>query len=332
MSFVSISASAQNMKKNLFALSLLITSFLFSNASAQAFPTKTIKIISPTPVGSSSDMLARVLIDQIQKDSGTTWLVENHPGALGTIAADMVARAQPDGHTLHLSSVSTHAQVPFLMKKVPYNVTKDFEHVARLAVFEWLIVANPGKGYDTIQDLVAAAKAAPGKLNFAYGTASSLAGMAEFNKLAGIDAVGVAYKGQPPALTDIAGGRIDYMLVDVNVSAALILSKKLKPLAVSSPKRAPLLPDVPTMPEAQFPGFEFIGWVGLSAPAKTPPTSVQWISEQVRRALANPEVIRRLTAAAITPAYMSTTDFNVFIEQELARWGIRIPAAGIQPE
>ena len=301
-------------------------------AAAQSFPAQPIKIVSPTPAGSSSDLLARVLADQIQKDTGSTWLVENRPGALGTIASEQVARATPDGYTLHLSSVSTHAQVPYLMKNVPYNVTKDFEHVARLAVFEWLIVADPKKGYNTLQDLIATAKKSPGKLNFAYGTASSLAGMAEFNKLAGIEAVGVAYKGQPPALTDVAGGRIDYMLVDVNVSAPLIISGRLKALAVTSPKRAPTLPNIPTMAEAGMPNFEFIGWVGLSAPAKTPPSAVQWISQQARAALARPEVMKRLTDAAITPAYLPTADFKTFIDEELVRWGRRIPSAGILPE
>ncbi|MDO8280138.1 MAG: tripartite tricarboxylate transporter substrate binding protein [Burkholderiaceae bacterium] len=320
------------MKKIVVTLGALAALLCALPSAAQTFPAQPVKIISPTPAGSSSDMLARVLADQIQKDTGSTWLVENRPGALGTIASEQVARAPADGYTLHLSSVSTHAQVPFLMKNVPYNVTKDFEHVARLAVFEWLIVADPKKGYNTLQDLIAAAKKSPGKLNFAYGTASSLAGMAEFNKLAGIEAVGVAYKGQPPALADVAGGRIDYMLVDVNVSAPMIMGGRLKPLAVTSPTRAPRLPNVPTMAEAGMPGFEFIGWVGLSAPAKTPAAAVQWISQQVRIALSKPDVIKRLTDAAITPAYMPTPEFKTFIDDELARWGRRIPAAGIRPE
>lgn len=319
------------MKKYLIALATVMVSLAFSPAQAQNFPAKPIKLVMPTPAGSSSDALARMLAEQLQKDTGATIVVENKPGALGTIAAEHVARSPADGYTLLVSSVSTHAQVPHLMKKVPYDAMRDFEHVSRLAAFEWLIVADPAK-YNSLQDLIAAAKKAPGKLSFAYGTASSLAGVAEFNKVAGIEALGVAYKGQPLALTDVAGGRVDYMLVDVNVSAPMIAGGKLKPLAVAAPRRAPVLPNVPTMAEAGLPTFEFIGWVGLSAPAKTPPAAIHWISENVRTALAKPELSKRLTEAAITPAYMPTAEFRSYVETELGRWGRRVTAAGIQPE
>lgn len=319
------------MKKYLIAFAAVMASLLFNPAWSQSFPSKPIRIVMPTPAGSSSDALARMLAEQLQKDTGATFLVENKPGALGTIAAEQVARSAPDGYTLLVSSVSTHAQVPYLMKKVPYDPVRDFEQVSRLAAFEWLIVADPSK-YNTLQDLIAAAKKSPGKLSFAYGTASSLAGVAEFNKLAGIEALGVAYKGQPPALTDIAAGRVDYMLVDVNVSAPMIAGARLKPLAVAAPRRAPLLPTVPTMGEAGLPAFEFIGWVGLSAAAKTPPAVVQWLSDHVRVALANPELTKRMIDAAITPAYMPAPEFKAYVETEVARWGRRIPAAGIQPE
>jgi Uncharacterized protein conserved in bacteria len=318
------------LKKFLIALAAAAAT-LAAPVGAQSFPAKPIKIVMPTPAGSSSDALARMLGEQIQKDTGASVVVENRPGALGTIAADLVARSAPDGYTLHMSSVSTHGQVPHLLKKVPYDAIKDFEHVARLAVFEWLIVADPAK-YKSLQDLVAAAKKEPGKLTFAYGTASSLAGVAEFNKLAGIEALGVGYKGQPLALTDVAAGRVDYMLVDVNVSAPMIAGGRLKPLAVAAPKRAPLLPQVPTMAEAGMPAFEFIGWVGLSAPANTPPATVKWISDHVQAALAKPELYKRLTGAAITPAFMPTAEFKGFVASEVTRWGKRISEAGIQPE
>ncbi len=321
------------MKKYLIAIAAAVAT-LAAPVSAQNFPSKPIKIVMPTPAGSSSDALARMLGEQLQRDAGVTVLVENRPGALGTIASEQVARSAPDGYTLHMSSVSTHAQVPYLMKKVPYDALKDFEHVSRVAVFEWLIVADPSKGYHTVQDLIAAAKKAPGKLTFAYGTASSLAGVAEFNRLAGIEALGVAYKGQPPALADVAGGRIDYMLVDVNVSAPMIAAGKLKPLAVAAPERAPLLPNVPTIAQAEpsLSSFEFIGWVGLSAPAKTPAATVRWISDRVGEALAKPELRKRLLEAAITPAYLGPDEFTGYVQAELGRWGKRIPAAGIQPE
>lgn len=318
------------MKKILMALAAA-GAMLALPAGAQGFPSKPIRIVMPTPAGSSSDALARMLGEQVQKDTGTSIVVENRPGALGTIAAELVGRSPADGYTLHMSSVSTHAQVPHLLKKVPYDANKDFEHVARLAVFEWLIVADPAK-YNSLNDLIAAARKAPGKLSFAYGTASSLAGVAEFNKLAGIDALGVAYKGQPLALTDVAGGRVDYMLVDVNVSAPMIAAGKLKPLAVAAPKRAPLLPNVPTMAESGVPAFEFIGWVGLSAPAGTPPATVKWIADHAKAALDKPELSKRLIDAAITPAFMPTEEFKKFVAGEVTRWGKRIDAAGILPE
>jgi len=259
-------------------------------------------------------------------------VVENRPGALGTIAAQYVARAEPDGYTLLVSSVSTHAQVPYLLKSVPYDIVKDFTQVSKIASFEWLVVADPKKGYKDLQGLISAAKKEPGKLNFGYGTASALAGIAEFNRMAGIEAEGVAYKGQPLVLTDLIGGRIDFMLVDVNVSRTLIEAKQVQPLATANTKRAALLPDVPTMAEAGLPGFEFTGWVGFSAPANTPADRVQWIADHVKTALENPEVSKRLLDIAITPDYLPPEQFSKFVANEVKRWGERIPAAGIEPQ
>ena len=163
------------MKKILMALAAA-GAMLALPAGAQGFPSKPIRIVMPTPAGSSSDALARMLGEQGPNATRTSTAAANRPGALGTIAAELVGRSPADGYTLHMSSVSTHAQVPHLLKKVPYDANKDFEHVARLAVFEWLIVADPAK-YNSLNDLIAAARKAPGKLSFAYGTASSLAGV-----------------------------------------------------------------------------------------------------------------------------------------------------------
>lgn len=320
------------MKRVLVMAVALLASVVAPAALGQAYPSKVVRIVSPTPAGSSSDVLGRVLTEELHRDSGHTFIVENRPGALGAIAADVVAHAPPDGHTFLISSISTHAQAPFLVKNLRYDPVTDFEPVCRLALFQWLIVSDPALGFASVKDLIAAAKAAPGKLTFAYGAASALAGISEFNKMAGIEALGVAYKGQPLALNDIMGGRVSYMLVDVNVSAPLINSEKIKGLAVTNDRRSPLIPNVPTFPEAGMPVFEFIGWTGLSAPAKTPPAVVRWMSDRVQAALARREVADRLNGIAIIPAHLPPAEFNAFMQRELSLWGRRIKAAGIQPE
>ncbi|MDP3138637.1 MAG: tripartite tricarboxylate transporter substrate binding protein [Burkholderiaceae bacterium] len=317
--------------KLLFVLLMGCLSLHATNAAAQAYPTGVVKIIAPNPPGSANDNVARIVAEELSRSSGASFVVENRPGGQGIIATEAVKRAPADGYTLLITSIS-NVQAPFLIKNLSYDPVADFTPIARLAVFQWLFVANPDLGLKSMADLVDAAKAAPRKLSFAYGAPSAQAGVTEFNKLVGIEVVGIAYKGQPPALPDLIAGRTHYMLIDVNVSAPLIKSGKLKGLAVTDTRRSPLLPDVPTMAEAGIPAFHFVGWTGISAPANTPPRIVEWLSTQVVAALNRPHVVEKLNAMGITPAPLPADQYKSLIQQELPVWERRIKGAGLVPE
>jgi tripartite-type tricarboxylate transporter receptor subunit TctC len=316
------------------ALLFAIASILFAVAPAQAdpYPSRPIRIVTPTPAGSVSDALARVISEELQKDTGTVVIIDNRAGGMGVIGSEVVAHAAPDGYTLLVSAISTHAQAPYLVKNLPYDPIRDFEPVCRLALFQWLLVSDPALGFTDAQSLIDAAKAKPGSLNFAYGSGSALASVVSFNRMFGIDAVGVGYKGQPQALMDIAAGRVSYMLVDSSVSASLINAGKLKALAVASDSRSALVPNVPTFKEAGIRGVEFVGWVGLSAPAKTPLEVRQWVSEKVAVILAKPQIVAKLQSLGILPAHQPPDEFGRYVQSEMAIWGKRITEAGIQPE
>lgn len=318
------------MKKLFNALALFLC--LVTAAAAQTYPLRPIRIITPTPAGGVSDILARVIADELQRDTGATVVIDNRGGGMGVIGSEAVMHAPPDGYTYLVSAISTHAQAPFLIKNLRYDPIKDFEPVARLALFQWLLVSDPSLKFNTPSDLIAAAKAKPGSLTFAYGSGSALASVVAFNRAVGIEGVAVGYKGQPQALLDIAAGRVSYMLVDSSVSAPLINDGKIKALAVASASRSSLVPSVPTFQEVGIGGVEFVGWVGLSAPAKTPVAVRQWMSDRVRAILARPAIASRLQGLGILPAHQGPEDFGRYVRSEIDLWGKRITEAGIKPE
>ncbi|MGE3861232.1 MAG: Bug family tripartite tricarboxylate transporter substrate binding protein [Burkholderiaceae bacterium] len=302
-------------------------------AAAQEYPlAEPVKIIVPFSAGSSTDLLARAVAEELRKSTGGTFVVENRAGALGTIGAGMVARAKPDGYTLLLSSTATNSSPQFLFKSLPYDSLKGFEHVSRLALFQWMLVADPTLGYKSAKDLQAAGRANPGKLTYAYGSASSQVGGSALSKLLGIDALGVAYKAQPAALSDVAGNRISFMVVDVGVASPFVKTNKVQALAIANKKRSPLIPDVPTFEETGLPAFEFVGWAGLAAPAGTPDRVVQFLSQHVQTALASPDLVSKLSGMGIDAAPLPSRDFTQFVAEQYEFWGKRVADAGIPPQ
>jgi tripartite-type tricarboxylate transporter receptor subunit TctC len=304
----------------------------FSALAQSTYPNRPIRLVVPTPAGSVSDVAIRVIADDIQKETGAVFVVDNRAGGLGVIGTEAVQHAQPDGYTFLASAISTHAQAPYLIKNLRYDPVRDFEPVSRLILVQWALVADPALKFKGYQDLVASAKARPKALAFGYGTVSALASVAAFNNQFGIDALPVPYKGQPLALMDIAAGRVSYMLVDTNVSAALINEGKVQALAIASESRSPLLPNVPTFKELGVNGVEFVGWLGLHAPARTPRPVRQWMSDQVQKALAKPAVVDRLKALGVLPGHQNPDQFDRFVRSELDLWQKRITDAGIKPE
>jgi tripartite-type tricarboxylate transporter receptor subunit TctC len=301
-----------------------------SAAHAQTYPTKPVHVIVPFTPGSATDVVARTVAQALSTRMGQVFVVENRPGAGGTIGANLVAKAAPDGYTLLVNS-SGHTVNPSIYPSLPFDTAKDFTGVSLLAEQPNILVVAPSKGWKTAGDLVKAAKAEPGKLSYASAGAGSATHMnaEKFRVSAGIDAVHIPYKGTPEALTDTMNGRVDYFFAPVIAALPMVRDNRVTALAVGSAKRASVLPDVPTTEEAGYPGSAYNFWVGMLAPAGTPPAIVERLNKEVTAALASPEVKDRLAALGADAAPMPAADFDKMIAQELKDNAALVKQAGI---
>jgi tripartite-type tricarboxylate transporter receptor subunit TctC len=289
-----------------------------STASAQAWPTRAIQLISPFTAGNANDTVARVVLDQVSRQLGQVFVIENRPGGGGTIGPAFVAKADPDGYTLLLHSSSLSSQV-VLHKTLPYDALRDFAPVVLFGIQPNVLVVAPSRGFNTVADLIAAAKAKPGSLNFAsagIGSASHMA--AERLRLAaGIDVQHIPFRGAE-GLTELMSGRIDFYFVPIAPAIALVEQGKVKALAVSTPKRSPILPNVPTTAEAGYPDAAYLFWGGLAAPAKTPRAIVDRLHDETQKALDMPAVQERLAKLGVQPQPMSVEQLEQFVRDDLA--------------
>ena len=285
---------------------------------AQAYPSKPIRFIVPFTAGSGTDIIARTIGDAMSKSMGQPILIENKPGAGGTIAASQVARGEADGYTVLVHS-SGHALNPAIYTTIGYDTLKDLTGITPLAALPNVLVVNPAKGWKTQADLVAAAKARPGQLNYASAGVGSATHMnaEKFRLQAGIDALHVPYKGTPEAMTNVIGGSNDWFFVPLASALPLIKDGKLQALAVSTPVRSPALPQVPTTVEAGVPGSDYTFWVGMIVASATPAPIVKRLHDEALKAMANPEVKERMNNLGADPYPMSTEAFNAFIRQEV---------------
>jgi tripartite-type tricarboxylate transporter receptor subunit TctC len=305
---------------------LLLAGFA-ATAFAQAFPSKPIRLIVPFSPGSGTDIAARSVGEALAQGLGQPVIIENKPGAGGTIAAAMVAKGEADGHTVLVPS-SGHAVNPSIYPSLPYDTLKDLTGVTPLVAMPNVLVVNPARGWKNVADLVAAAKAKPGALNYASaGVGSATHFNAEKFKLqAGLDAVHVPFKGTPEALSDVIGGRSDWFFAPMSAALPLIRDGKLQALAVSTAKRSSLLPEVPTTVEAGVPGSDYSFWVAFVVPSATPAAAVQRLQQETAKALAQPALIEKLAKIGAEPFVMSSADFNAFILSEV-EVGARIAKA-----
>jgi tripartite-type tricarboxylate transporter receptor subunit TctC len=301
-----------------------------SAAHAQTYPTKPVHVIVPFTPGSATDVVARTVAQALSTRMGQVFVVENRPGAGGTIGANLVAKGAPDGYTLLVNS-SGHTVNPSIYPSLPFDTAKDFTGVSLLAEQPNILVVAPSKGWKTAGDLVKAAKAEPGKLSYASAGAGSATHMnaEKFRVSAAIDAVHIPYKGTPEALTDTMNGRVDYFFAPVIAALPMVRDNRVTALAVGSAKRASVLPDVPTTEEAGYPGSAYNFWVGMLAPAGTPPAIVERLNKEVTAALASPEVKDRLAALGADAAPMPAADFDKMIAQELKDNAALVKQAGI---
>jgi tripartite-type tricarboxylate transporter receptor subunit TctC len=299
-------------------------------AEAQQWPTRPIRVISPFAAGSASDTVGRVVVDQVSQNIGQPMVIEVRPGAGGTIGFAQVARADPDGYTLVTSS-SSMATESVLHRTLPYDPIRDFVPVALFGTQPNVLVVSSQSGFKTLADLVAAAKAKPGNLTFASAGIGSSSHMAaeRFRLAAAIDVRHVPFR--ETGITEVMAGRIDFYFIPLAAAAAALGSGKLAVLAVSSPARIPLLPDVPSIVEAGYPNAVFRFWTGLSAPAKTPREIVDKLHDATEKALALPAMQEKLAKLGVTPEAMSVDEFGKFFREDLASTVQLARDAQIQP-
>jgi tripartite-type tricarboxylate transporter receptor subunit TctC len=293
------------------------------------YPTKPVRLVVPFPAGGTTDIIARATAQKLSEAWGQQVIVDNRPGAGGNVGSELVAKSVPDGYTLLMGTVGTHAINPSLYAKMPYDHVKDFAPVILVAGVPNVLVVNPELPVKSVPELIAYAKASPGKLNFASsgnGTSIHLSGEL-FKAMTGVQMTHVPYKGSAPALTDLVGGQVQLMFDNLPSSLAFIKAGKLRALAVTSTARAAALPDVPTV--ADFvPGFEASSWFGILAPAGTPPAIIAKINGEVTKWLATPEAKDKLTAQGANAAGGSPQDFAKHIQAETAKWAKVVKDSG----
>lgn len=316
-------------RRTLLALAML--SPLCSVVSAQTFPARPITIVIGSTAGSATDGLARAVAAEVGKETGQSVIVENRAGAFGSIAAQQVARAQPDGYTVFMTTNTTQSANPHLLKKLSYDPLKDFAPVALLAKGPLLLVVNPKLGVNSIAELVALAKRQPGKLNYGSGSSSAQVATELFQQMTGTKFNYVPYKANPPAVIDLIAGQTDLMIVDLATTVPQVKAGKLKALGLSSPARLSLMPGVPAISET-LPGYEFGYWNALYAPAGTPAPVVQKLNALMRNAMQTTAVRNVAEQSGMEVALSSPEEMNRFQIAEYERWGKIIKAAGIQPE
>lgn len=302
-------------------------------ARAQSLPTQTVRIIVGFAPGGGTDLLARVIGQKLQEMWKTTVVVENRAGASGAIASDYVARQPGDGTVLHMAHINSHAIMPNL-QKVNYDPIRDFQPIALVGVTPNLLICGQMQPAKTVHDLVALCKANPGKVSFGSagtGSAQHLA-LEMFMLQAGVKAIHVPYKGSGPMLTDLIGGQVQYSFDTMTAATPHVKSGKAIAIAQTRLKRAAGHPNVPTMAESGFPGFEATTWYGLVGPAKLSPALARRMNEDVNKALVMPDVIEKLDASGAEDGGGSPEKFGEFMRTEQVKWARVIKQAGVRPE
>jgi tripartite-type tricarboxylate transporter receptor subunit TctC len=300
-------------------------------AAAQAYPARPVKLVVPFPAGSATDQIARVIGQQLQEALGQPFVVENKPGAQGSIAAAEVARAAPDGYTMMVTTNTPQAANVSLFRKLNYDPVKDFAPVARLGTISFMLMVRPDFPAKDLKEFIAHARNNPGKLSGGYGSAGSQVSQAMLRSMAKIDFIDVPYKGLPQAITDVLGGSVSFTFADLANALSQIKGGKLRGLAVTSQKRSALAADVPAIAE-ELPGYELIAWFALVAPAATPAEVVTRVHGATAKALARPEIGARFAALGTDVAPMNPEELGAFIRSEIAKWARLTKEAGIKPE
>jgi tripartite-type tricarboxylate transporter receptor subunit TctC len=303
-----------------------------TSARAETYPSRPITIVVPFAAGSGTDSIARILGQHLSTAFNQSVVIENKVGASGIVAATSVARAAADGYTLLMATNSTHSANPFLFKSLGYDPVKDFAPVARAGSYVFMLVVNKDIPAKTLPDLVAYAKANPGKLTFASGNTTGIVAGETLKSRAGIDILHVPYKSTPPALNDVIGGRVSMMFIDLAPGLEHVRAGNLRALAVTTKGRSALLPDLPSLHEAGIAGYDVTSWAGLFAPAGTPKDIVDRLNGEVQKIIANPDAKAKIALTGFDAFSGPPETLASFVQSELANWGKLIKDAGIEPQ
>lgn len=314
----------------LLAAAALVALAPLAGLANQPFPAKQIRFVVPYPPGGPLDTVARLLGQKVGASIKRPVVVENVPGAGGNIGASVVARAAPDGHTILMGAVATHAINPTLYPNIPYNAEKDFIAVTQVATTPNVLVVNPGVEANTVAEFVKLAKSKPGKLNFGSGSTGSAGHLAGelFKTMAGVDMAHIPYKGAAAAMQDLIGGRVDLMFDNFASSLAQVKGGRVRALAVTTAKRTALAPELPTIAEAGLPGFDISTWFGIFVPAGTPKATVDRLYDEFAKALNAPDVREKMFALGAEPVASRPEDFAAFVKAEAAKYAKLVKASG----
>jgi tripartite-type tricarboxylate transporter receptor subunit TctC len=315
-------------------VTVALTTLISEMAPGETYPTRPIHMVVPSSPGAGvTDIMARLVGQHLSARIGQQIVIDNRPGASGIIGSEVVSRAAPDGYTLLVANVSFVVN-PLLYPKMPYDPLKDFIPITMINSAPMLLVVNPSIPAKSVAELIAFAKSRPGKLNYGSGGLGSTPYLAAelFKSLAGIDVVHVPYKGGAPALSDLVGGQLTFMIENMPGTMPYAKAGNLRALAVTSPQRSELAPELPTMAEAGVPGYEMSGWNGIFAVKGTPPAIVARLHSEVAEILHTPEVRQELAALGAEPVGETPDEFAAFLKTDMARWGNIIQEKGIRSD
>lgn len=319
-------------RRSIIALVALSAAVLapLGSAVAQSYPTRAINLVVPFPPGGPTDLVARVIAQQMSAQMGQPVVVDNRPGANGNIAAAAVSRATPDGYTV-LYNTSSITLSPALYKNLGYDVKKDLAPVGSTAVVPLALVVNPSIPANTVQEFIAYAKANPGKLSYGSAGNGNITHLVayQFAQINGIDATHIPYRGSAPANVDLVAGQIHFMTDTINSVAGFIRDNRVRLLGVTTAKRIALFPDAPTLSESGMPGFEAGAWQGMMVPAGTPPDVINRLNTELNKALKSPEVQERLAKQGAETLGSTPAEYGAYIASELKRWEALVKATGI---
>jgi tripartite-type tricarboxylate transporter receptor subunit TctC len=318
------------------ALALVVTAFATAipatAAAADAYPTKPIRFLVPYPPGGSTDPIVRVIGQHLSETWGQQVVVDNRGGAGGNLANETVAKAPPDGYTLLLGTVSTISINPSLYAKLPFDPVKDLQAVSLVVSGFYLLATNPAFPATSVKELVAVAKSKPGQINYASGGAGSAPHLAMelLKQMAGINVAHIPYKGTGPALTDVVAGHVPMLFGSAVSVLPLAKAGRVKVLAMTGRQRSKAMPDIPTIAEAGYPGFEVDSWYGVLVPARTPRPIVAALHKEIARTVDSPDVRSRFAALGLDPVGNTPEEFAQIIRQDLARWAKVVKGGGIR--